>query len=47
MLLAEGSFAVAGSSWESHSNNMSTLQMLINMTVEVNANANNLAETIV
>ena len=39
--------AAAADSWrENHSNNMSPLQMLINMAVVRNANDNNLLQTI-
>ena len=47
MLLAQGSCAVAADSWrENHSNNISPLQMLINMAVVRNANVKNLLQTI-
>ena len=47
MPLAQGSCAVAASSRENRSNNMSTLWMLINMADEEKVNAKNLVQTIV
>ena len=42
-----GSCAVATSSRENHSNNIRTLEMLINMAAEGNVNVNNLVKIIV
>ena len=47
MSLVQGSCAVATSLREICSNNMSTLQMLINMAGEGNVSVNNLVQSIV
>ena len=47
MSLAQGSCAVATSSRENRSNNMSMLQRLINMAAEGSVNVNNPVQTIV